>query len=303
MSAAWFPPGIEKPKQSKNVGVWEVFVQILLPLVLLLTFVVMQIINNYMDKTQNVEQISKALAQYTKDLDRRNVDQEYQGKQKALLDLQYQILLNALQQIEEEKRKEAKLNVFSGRVNHIQRNKTKVTDSEFQMLCRYAANIFNTGDVQQFRDGIYKTLLEHVFQSDQIQDVSADGSTVQKHANLPEMDDDSIRIAHPNQVTDVNRAKIHNEIIEFTNQLRDDVLTIQQELLQIIAQERMTSLEGLDQESKQLVREIIDSATDAQIREARVNEFFRSMTKKWRKELEDDGYYFLNMLWDEYNAL
>lgn len=242
------PKRLETKANKTDGMIWNVFVQILLPLVLLLTFVAVQVINIYKEAAENERKHVEALEQYLVSLEQENsAAQERLHKQEAYINLQYQILLNALQKTEQEKLRELKLSMFSEGTDRIHVDGTHVKDNDFKMLCDTAKNIFDQNDEQGFRDNIYREVLEKVSQPPYlIRDPEPGGLQVRRHDTIPE---ESVYKARFEIITDANRARIHNEIIEFVNQVKKDVMTVQDEVLQILGDQFILHPVGLDQES------------------------------------------------------
>ena len=103
-------------------------------------------------------------------------------------------------------------------------------------------------------------------------------------------------------IANENRAKIHNEIVESVEMIREETRLLQIQLLHRLFEELIKNPEKLDKDSRKLVERII-SARKEDERKGLANRFYKKMIKRWRKQLKKNGYVFIEDTWDKLRAL
>jgi len=215
---------------------------------------------------------------------------EHRKYKVTLIELQYVRLLNALKDIKYEKREDLKLTQFRD-AGKIDLAYTKVIDNDFKELCRKAKNIFDNNGEQGYKDGIYKEVLRKA----SVKDTGKWNLRVRQWNPVPK---DEPYTATLSSITPGNRAKIHNDIVEFVETLRKNIRLLQTQLLHRLFDELIKNPEELDNHSRKLVEKII-SAKEEDERKRLAKDFYQKMVRKWRDQLETEGYEFLEDTWDK----
>ncbi len=291
--------GFESGARKSDGTVWNIFVQILLPLVIILSFVAVITILKYKD-VAGIEKAGreKALAAYNKIVNSTDPESdlaiERENHNFTKIQLQRMRLLKALDEVEMEKRRELKLGLFPG-AGRINLQGINVIDPDFKELCTKAKNIYDNDGEQTFKDDIYSK----VIQKADIRDTQQRGRRVRWWRDIPK--DDPI-IAKLSVITPGNRANIHNEIIEFATNLKKEIKILQIQLLQRLFRELIKHPETLDEKTERRLKKII-STKDENERRRRANEFYQRIIRKWRNKLDKEGYMFLEDSWDKLRAL
>lgn len=282
-----------EPRARKSDGtVWNVFVQILLPLILILTFVAVLDILKYKDVAEAEKvRADKYRGLYMKEKDPKK---EVHKLNATIIQLQYLKLLNALKDVKDEKRGELKL-IQLPDASRINLKGTKVIDIDFRELCKETKNIYDNNGEQRFKNGIYKK----VIQKADVKDTEKWGTRVRQRNSIPE---DETYVATLSVITPGNRAKMHNEIIEFVETLKKETRLLQTQLLHHLFEELIKNPEELDETSRRLGERII-SARDEEEGRRLANDFYQKMIRRWRKQLKKEGYIFLEDTWDKLRAL
>jgi len=279
--------GFEWRAKKTDEPIWNVFVQILLPLVLILTFVAVLDILKY----KHVAEIEKIRAREAWErIETIDPQMEHRKYKVTLIELQYVRLLNALKDIKYEKREDLKLTQFRD-AGKIDLAYTKVIDNDFKELCRKAKNIFDNNGEQGYKDGIYKEVLRKA----SVKDTGKWNLRVRQWNPVPK---DEPYTATLSSITPGNRAKIHNDIVEFVETLRKNIRLLQTQLLHRLFDELIKNPEELDNHSRKLVEKIISTKEEDE-RKRLAKDFYQKMVRKWRDQLETEGYEFLEDTWDK----
>jgi len=283
--------GFEWRTKKTDEPIWNVFVQILLPLVLILTFVAVLDILRYKHVAE-VERIeSHKLRKFiTEKLEKIDPQKEHNKYKVTLIELQYLKLSIALRDVEKEKREDLKLTQFPD-AGKIDLTYTKIIDIDFKELCKKAKDIFDNNGEQGFKDGIYKEVLRKA----SVKDTGKWNLRVRQWNPVPK---DEPYTATLSSITPGNRAKIHNDIVEFVETLRKNIRLLQTQLLHRLFDELIKNPEELDNHSRKLVEKIISTKEEDE-RKRLAKDFYQKMVRKWRDQLETEGYEFLEDTWDK----
>ena len=292
---AW---GIGKSTEANDI--WNLFVQVLLPLVLVLTFVAALDIMRYRDVAKFEKDKARRLTEILKDREKK--DKVIRNYNHTLIALQLQKLLKTLEEIKKEETENIKLNLFPG-AGRINLQAVKVEDTDFKYLCEEASKRFMDPQAEQsLKDRLYSSVIE---KTDGVDDIEIDkkkkkGSSIvrQHHDDLA----DATILVNATQITPVHRAQIHKNIIEFVDSLKKKIIQLQSGLLFRIFDYLMGHPEQLDQHLQKLAQAIIQER-DPRQRKMNANEFYRLLIKNRRRKLEEDDCHFLEETWKKFQAL
>lgn len=289
-----------KGKSTEANDIWNLFVQVLLPLVLVLTFVAALDIMRYRDVAKFEKDKARRLSGRLKELIKK--DKVIQNYNHALIEVQLQKLLITLEKIKKEEIEKIKLNLFPG-PEKINLQAVDVEDDEFKELCKEASNWFKDVHAEQSQKARLYSLV--IKKTENVEDKELKKKrmkglpSVIRHYDIPK---DDLILEDNIEITPANRAKIHNGIIEFVDSLKKEVKRLQSGLLFLIFDYLMGHPEQLDQYLQQLAQAIIQER-DLRQREMKANEFYRRLIKNWRRKLEENGYHFLEETWEKLQAL
>lgn len=291
-----------KGKSTEASDIWNLFVQVLLPLVLVLTFVAVMDVMRYRDVAKFEKDKARRLFEKLIYLEKK--DKVIQNYNHALIEVQLQKLLVALEKIKKEETEKIKLSLIinSDRIK-LQTDKVKVKDDDFKKLCEVALNKFKDEQSEQtYKDTLYSLVIKKTkdVEDKEIKKKEIKGlPVVRRHYDIAT---DDLILEDNIEITPANRAKIHKEIIEFVNDLKAEVKRLQLGLLFRIFDFLMVHPEELDKNLKQLAQAIIQESDPGQ-RKMKANEFYRQLIKKWRRKLEEDDYHFLEETWEKLQAI
>lgn len=279
--------GLARPAGDDHT--WNVMVQVLLPLVFVLTFVVVTGLMVY-----------KAAYKVMRDVIRRDSKYAEIAAQERLVDVQLQKLLLALEAVKTERRGELNVSMFP-RAARITRRGVKLGDADFQLLCRRSAELFDEDARSarlRFADEIYRQVLVRA----KVDDPSA--LTVQRWSarttDAQDMVDSSqIMSAEGGVVVSINRRFIHNAILDFLDGLEEQVVNLEVELLQQVFDDLLATGSGetLDPASRRILAEILDPSTPETERRRAAEQLYRGLLERWRERFDEAGYPFLDRTW------
>ena len=149
---ALFGEGFAKAAKKSDESIWHVFVQILLPLVLILTFVSVLDILKYKDVAE-IERIhAQDLRDELEELDPTKALEKYKV---TLTELQYITLIKNLEEIKHAQLNNLKLLQFPD-ANRIQLEGVEIEDILFQTMCTLTHDYFDRNQMQNNKNSIYK---------------------------------------------------------------------------------------------------------------------------------------------------
>jgi hypothetical protein len=293
-----------KRRSTDANDIWNLFVQVLLPLVLVLTFVAALDIMRYRDVAKFEKEKARRLTETLMDLGKK--DKVIQHYNHALIEVQLQKLLITLEKIKKEEIENIKLNLFP-EPEKINMKAVDVDDDDFKNLCKETAKWFKDAQAEQSQKArLYSLVIEKTknVEDKELKKKGMEGlPSIIRHYDIPnDIPKNDLILEDKIEITPTNRAKIHNGIIEFLDSLKKEVKALQSGLLFRIFNYLMGHPEQLDQYLQQLAQAIIQ-ARDPRQREMKANEFYRRLIKNWRKKLEKDYYHFLEETWEKFQAL
>lgn len=269
---------------------WNLLVQILLPLVLLLTFVVVSEIFFYKGAYKRMVEIMMAQDEFNPD--------ELLSHQRSIIDAQYQSLLLALEKTRKREESRIKLSMFPD-AQFISRNGVEISDSNFKTLCGEANIIFR--DNQHYLNEIYQIVLDSA--------KVIDGSIIrvqkwtEKQIAAVEKSIEDVTAAQRSIIYTGNRKKIHNAIYRFSEGLQGTTVTLQEQIIKLLFQYLIENPENLDERASAMADQLFNLQLDEVERGKIANDLYKSITQRWRLKLNDEGYIFLDESWDKLQFL
>jgi len=280
-------------KSEKVESIWNLFVQILLPLILIVTFLAVLDIVRYRIVADRTREDNKILVkEINKLVGKDNPNQQYFTKYKqSILDYQKQRLLHAFAEIRTEQLKRFKLYKVTS-FKDVNLKSAKIEDENFKFLClNLGKHVSDNNKKNVYRSSLYKNLLAKARIKDRL------GFRVRKWPNDVEATEEEIMIAKKGVISKENRAFIHNRIIEFVNEIKTNLLEIQCDVLIKIYGELIKNPEELDKRSKELVMLMVDQSMTSEKRKEYSDLFYKKVTKTIRKKVEE--YEFLDETWQQ----
>lgn len=260
---------------------WNLLVQVLLPLVFVLTFVILTSVQAYRDAHD-------ALTGFLGG-DGELVELELQ---QAVIELQRQKLLNALAEVKSAEEKRLRLPAFPTS-ERVKRQEGALDDPDFAELCQRASQ--GLADRPSYATSLYLQVLEEAG----IEDRSSltvrrwEERAVSWAHQADELTSDGSRI------TAGNRRLIHNLVLDFVGGIEQRVVALQVGVVRGLFEDVLAvpDLDELVPGSAALLRELADPATAPRRREELAAELYRRLLRGWRKDLSDGGYELLPESW------
>jgi len=261
---------------------WNILVQVLLPLVLVLTFVIITSINTYRSAYKVLEGMvgkNEQLASWQ--------------LREAMVELQLLKLLKALDEVKREEEERLGISLFPSAAR-IQRQGRRLGDPQFRILCAEARRRLATSSA--YADSLYQRILEAAEVVDphpiEVRRWPARG------ASKPEMTQEVDRKGR--LIVVENRRALHNYVLDFVDGVEERVVTLQVEVTGAMFDELLNTAAGLevDSGSAALLAEIADPAVGEERRRLLVAELYRRTIRRWRETLAAGVYDFLPASWE-----
>jgi hypothetical protein len=318
----------EDRENSSNEQIWNLFSQILVPIVILLSFVAVSEITRYRVVTQVVEEKNEQLTAAIADLQHTDVGTMGERYKIQLIDAQKQHLLYALDQEISSRRegrspKDVKLgqeqfeDVKLGLAEFpdkrlVNLSGREIDDTAFGKFCQ---NFRDTvvGDVGQrakpsYIRAVYKEVLRRAELSDPkiTLDPQAEIDPIFLAASMKipvwpliaiELQPDDSRI------TPANRQFILEEIAVALVRLTAEVTKLQQGVLERLYLALLKDPEALDLETQAKARDFLQSGLTADQSASRMRDFYEFFNRRIKDHLDERGYRFLNDTWEAVNHL
>lgn len=271
---------------SPDEHTWNILVQVLLPLVFVLTFVIITGIIAYKTAYEGLREF----------LDKDAVYAEVQA-QERLVELQLEKLLRALEEVKRARREELRLPLFPT-PGHIRRAEVEIADEDFRRLCDRSLELLDEG-AQARRLGFAREIYRDVLETAGVKDPT--GYRVRRWSEVGDemLERSAILKAQKGVVVYPNRRKIHNLILDFVNGLEEQVVTLQVGLVQQLFEQLLEQgvSEELDPGAAQALRALLDPATTELEQKRAADQLYRSFLRRWRRRLNEGGYPFLEESW------
>ncbi|MBI5222796.1 hypothetical protein HY990_00075 [Candidatus Micrarchaeota archaeon] len=285
----------EKNIAGKNESIWNLFVQILLPLILILSFLSVLDILRYKTVSEIANKENKEYRKIIEGREKNDQNQQILGTNTQIIETQKYKLLKALEEVKYEERKRFKLVKFMNGED-VDLKDAGIADEDFKFLCNNIRENVSHSNTKQ-RQNYMNALYQKIFKRADVRDNDPSKSQVRKwHENI-ESTFTEVLLAKPGIISNENRASIQNKIIEFVNDLEQEVIELQSEVLVRILNTLMEKPEGLDESSRKLVMEILSPDIDLKTRENKANEFYREEMSKVKKRTRE--YHFLDETWNQ----
>ena len=281
-------------------GVWNIFVQILLPLVLILTFVAVMDIMKYRDVAEKEkENARKFREKYYEKVDQNTLEKQ---KNYALIDLQFQKLLVALEEVKKEKMVDTKLDIFPD-ANRIKLQTVNLADRDFKHLCVKTSQFFKSPLTEQAeKDDIYNSVLNKTG------DVQDSEMKVRKRAGLPlvgkhyHTTQDEPYVIDGSEITPDNRMKIHDRITEFVSTLKVKTIQLQIDLLYRVFEYLLENPEELDDNLKKLA-DTMNTEKNKKMKQELAKRFHMKLIEKLEARIDAAGFLFHKDTWNKLKIL
>jgi hypothetical protein len=275
---------------------WNILVQVLLPLVFVLTFVIITGITAYKSAYEGLKEL----------LDKDNSFAEVQLQEKVV-ELQYQRLLLALEKVKARRRTELGLDLFPA-PDRVGRHDGGINDSRFAALCRDSEAVLDdpgSSAYQNHADGLYRAVLEEA----QIADPSAGHvrrSRVEQSAGGEILDWSQSRSASDGIIVPANRRLLHHHVLDFLEGLEAEIVTLQVGVVRLLFEEKLAAgaaeAENEDPAVRAALRRILDPAMSEEEQRAGAEELYRNLVRRWRSRLGEEGYLLLSESWRTLNG-
>ncbi len=284
---------------SENESVWNLFVQILLPLIFILTFIAVIDILKYRRVYHITQSENEQLKDALKDYDPRK---EHFKRKVAILELQKLKLLKALEEVKNKERDTYRLSKFtSGDDVVLSNNKEiKIDDKDFKFLCNKINEKISGNHREQnqnYLNGLYQIILKKADVIDDSFDQSLLRVKLWKSTDVIP-DDVEIRACKSGTISKSNRALLHNNIIGFSNDMKVELLRIQTEVLKRIIIKLIENPESVDETSNKLIKKMLETKSDEE-RRAFANQFYKRITGEIQDGIEKEGYIFFDETWQQ----
>ena len=277
--------GAEGPPVGDDQA-WNILVQILLPMVFILTFIVLTSIQAYKERAEAYGEI----------VDGDDPIAAVRLRE-AVLELQLQRLLKAFGEVKARERAELKLAFFPS-PDRIRRIGLIPADEAFRTLCEDSMKIF--ADRAGFAEGLYLGLL----QGAGLVDTYAGPVRRWARANpsgAEKMVEGGKALEH--LVAPSNRQQVHHLILDFLGGLEAEVVDLQVALVGATFDELLNEGGGdLDPESAELLSRLARQDLSGTQRETLALALYLRLVGRWRNTFAAAGYEFLPASWREIGA-
>jgi hypothetical protein len=276
-------------RDTRLEDAWNILVQVLLPMVLVLTFVIITGVLAYKSALESLNYILQKEGDFA----------EIELKEQ-IVEVQLQRLLRALEAVQAKQREEIGLTLFPG-PRHVRREDVRIVDGDFQRLCNQAVQILGAGAspaVTDYANELYRQVLQEAGIQDPAR-VDVRRRNESEGGKIGLLEESETLRATPNVITSTNRRKIHNLILDFLSGLEEEIVELQVGLVNQIFSELLASGDTgeLDEDSSRMLREIVDPATSEKVRRTRAEELYRTVLRRWHERLDREGYPFLEKSW------
>lgn len=286
---------------SENESVWNLFVQILLPLIFILTFIaVIDILKYRRVYYVTLDENRRLIEEYNEIKQIYDPNQKHFKMKVAILELQKQKLLRALEEVKYEERKTYRLTKFmSGNdVNLSKKKEGKIDDEDFKFLCNNINEIVSDKhEEENYLNDLYQKILTKADVIDAGYDQSMLRVKRWKNEDVLPNEVEIIAIKS-GTITKSNRALLHNNIYEFYNDMKEELLKIQTEVLKRIIHKLIENPKAVDETSSTLVKKMLNS-TSKTVRQAFANQFYERVTDSIKEDIKREKYFFLDKTWQQ----
>lgn len=288
-------------EDNSEDSIWNLFVQILLPLILILTFLSVMDIMRYKITAEVTEEQNDVLrVALTSVLDDLDPGKLVLNSHRSVLEAQRQKLLRALVEIEAEERKNFKLYRYESSkdvkiIKDGKNKKVKISDPGFKVLCtRIRDDVMD--NMLVYRKSVYVRILG----KESIRDPSPK-IIKRRNKNLELIDSQETLVANMRVISRANRVFIHNQIVAFTNSLIKETVELQTNVLEKLYDALIEEPLGLTDETRGLIKKMIGAEIDNLERTRLVKLVYEEITNEVRSDIKD--YDFLDETWRKIASL
>jgi hypothetical protein len=274
----WLTVGRDEEAHTRGANTGEtadVLLQVVLPIVLILTYCVLQSARNYIAAVDEVR-----------------------GKyRQALLELQKQRIIAALETVENRRRQDLGLAFLSQKEIRLTGSGQLVSDHlAFRAACRMTAQIFLTDDSQaRERTQIYELVLKAAELADAR---SFEADTAPAGASLAVQTERAER----GEITDANRVFLKAEIGKFLAGLHQEVvqleLRVMQAALEIYRAAPLAVLYRWNPQLETLKKAIVQALNQGTDPAAYEESLLHALFRQIREDFDKQGYSFLPEIWE-----
>jgi hypothetical protein len=278
----------ESPHDDPTIP-WA-FNQVLLPIILVLTFIILTEIHRYQEAHGRLLGALRA--------PRNEPSQRIIGQVTAI-NLQLQILLRKLEFEKAKERIDSKLTLFPD-ATLIRRSGLTLEDDNFKFLCAWAVPLLDEPGYREKVATMYRGILAKAEVLDPATPEQFERKQVFSEADLTAesvraLDDDewlSVLNFDPHIIAERNRQILQNAILEFVDSLRTEIKAVQLSLLKTMLTELLENPERevLSPQSRQLIEQMMKPGVSEQQRELLSRELYRKMLGEWAARCEKEGY-------------
>lgn len=268
--------GVTPPSGAGTEETAEVLLQVILPIVLILTYCILQSARGYV---KQVAELQKTVRQ-------------------AVLEIQKQRLVAALEKVEAQRRGELGLAFFGRKEIRLAESGQLESDHPaFQAACRQTAGIFRSAES---RAGEEAQLYRRVLREAKLTDPRPFGAMVSA-ADTPPAEE--ARRAQRGEITAANRAFLRGEIDKFLAAVQRATIDLELRVLdRALKHRRDEPLEELYQwnpEVAELKKNIIEANRQGRDPAPYVESLLRALYRQLRKDFERLDYSFLPEVWED----
>lgn len=273
---------------AEDDSVWSILVQITLPLILVLTFVIMAQILTY--KTSYYK-ILQSMPVRPLGVEAFNT---------IVLEAQLQKLLFHFETVKNQELVKLRLTMFP-EANLIKRDGQSISDENFKYLCENATRILeHEKELNAYMNSFYAMVL----QSAEITDTNTGSVRYWNQVEDPEViKQGNIAGAQASVISAANRRLIHNRIVEFVQGIDKTVQNLQMQFIKLLYEYRFNNPDTIDQESKTIVAKMIETQTTDAQRQKLAKQFYYMTIEQLRTQLDTHGYPLLNSCWESLKTL
>ena len=278
----------ETPQDDPTIP-WA-FNQVLLPIILVLSFIILTEIYRYQEAHARVVSALRA--------PQNEPSQRITGQVTAI-NLQLQILLRKLEFEKAKERIESKLALFPD-PKLIRRSGVTLQDENFKFLCAWALPLLDEPGYQEKVATIYGGILAEANVRDPASPERFVHQQVFSEAELTAesvraMDDDqwlAVFSFDPHVIADRNRQILQNAILEFVDSLRTEIKAVQLSLLKTMLAEMLENPEReiLSPQSRELIEQMMKPGVSEPQHELLSRELYRKILGEWAARCEKEGY-------------
>lgn len=276
------------------------FNQILQPIILILTFVILTQILGYKKAFVTL------LGVVGKDVPRV----EYAIN---IMNYQLQKLHLALEKVKDSVKESYKASRFAD-ADAVHRDGMQLLDVHFKVFCIKTKELFDKTTYDQQARQIYSEVLNRAGVRDPMRiepfvfhHISINDNELTK-PEVRMMDDREYAEtldAKPDEISSRNRRIIRKAILDFCEGLKRQAMDVQYQLIKEIFDEISAGSSSLplSKQNRELIEKMLAAQTKTKVRQRLAREFYRNMIEEWENRFEAEGYSMVKIVWDSLRSL